>query len=167
MVTIPNEDQKEYISNELDSVLDFYYNLIIENWKDEKDHVDIDTIEHSFFSILLMDIYWSSAHNKNRLDYLQKKIEQYFKLVKIDVKNLSIQRETLRLLLEAGLYIKRIDLSKSIGRKIFFLARKAYNYHIGSELSIRRKNFIKRPIHMFNQEVFRKADKIIFGKDLE
>lgn len=164
-VTVPSQDQKNYIIDELDSVLDFYFNLIIENWKDEKDDIDLDTLEHSFFSILLMDIYWSSAHNKSRLDYLQKKIEQYFERVKMDIKDLSIQRETIRLLIEAGLYIKRIDLSKSIGRKIFFIARKVYNYQIGSELSIRRKNFIKRPIHMFNQEIFIKADQIIFGKD--
>jgi hypothetical protein len=161
--TIPNQSQKDQVTNELDSIVDFYFDLILNHWKDESDNLDADTLEHSFISILLLDIYWSNKHDNIRLGYLNQKIDKYLFRIKSDLNSLSIRRETLRALIESALYLKRINLSTTLGRKIFFVARSAYNKDIGYDFSLHQKTFIKRPIHMFDQNLFTNIDREIFG----
>lgn len=161
--TIPNKNQKDQVSKELDSIVDFYFEIILSQWKDESDNLENDTLEHSFISILLLDVYWSKKFNKIRLNYLKHKIDSYIYRVHTDLKTLSIRRETLRALIESALYLKRLNLSTPLWRKIFFVARKTFHKDIDHSNWLHKKTFIKRPIHMFNQNLFSIIDGEIFG----
>lgn len=164
-LTIPNNSQKENVDRLLLVLLDFYFEQLRNRWINNDSIVSpFNEITHSFFSLIIMDIYWSILHNKDRVSIINERIQKYFWIIKKDIPNLKMSRDEQKALYEIGIYFNKIDGMKEMGRKIKYLARKAFNNNTDFySHSSDKVNFIKRPMHTFNQALFYGIDKEVFN----